>query len=218
MAEKSRRHQRSGYGLEEQRRCRTEPRAAYPPIRLHRRVFSFLNDELYNPGEVPDDAPIVDAHEYNRWFLLTLLGKPRYDDRKASEEWKILWRMVQHDPYTEPDDWEDFLRSKRDKMAQNHRARRDEPTNTIYNNIATVSPSGLTTTMPSQLYPLLQPHHWHRACPATSNVAASVSHPRCCISWRARSTLIASKGCRYIPPKNSRARFGERCPAMRRIS
>ncbi|PBK90506.1 hypothetical protein ARMGADRAFT_1082754 [Armillaria gallica] len=141
-----------------------------PPIHpsdSHRHVFSFLNDELYTPGEVLDDASTVDAHEYDRSFLLTLLGKPRYYNRKASEEQKILWRLVQHDLYIKPDNWEDFLRSKRDKMTQNHRAGRDEPTNTIYDNTASVSPSGLTTTMPSQLNPLPQ-HHCHGARPATS--------------------------------------------------
>ncbi|PBK62484.1 hypothetical protein ARMSODRAFT_964166 [Armillaria solidipes] len=38
----------------------------------------------------------------------------------------------------------------------------------IYDNTASVSPSGLMTTMPSQSYPLLQPHHWHEAHTATS--------------------------------------------------
>ncbi|PBK90502.1 hypothetical protein ARMGADRAFT_1082752 [Armillaria gallica] len=128
-----------------------EPIRAPPihPFDSHRRVFSFLNDEPYIPSEVLDDVPALDAHEYDRWFLLTLLGKPRYDDRKVSEKRKILWRLVHHDPYTEPDDWEDFLRSKRDNRTQHHRASRDEPTDMIYDNTASVSPSGLTTTMSS---------------------------------------------------------------------
>ncbi|PBK62487.1 hypothetical protein ARMSODRAFT_1024898 [Armillaria solidipes] len=132
------------------------------PFDSHRRVFSFLNDEPYTPGETTDDAPTLDAREYDRWFLLTLLGKPRYDGRKALEERKILWRLVHHDPYTEPDDWEDFMRSKRDNRTQRHRASRDEPTNHVYSNTASVSPSGLTTTMPSQSYPPPQPHYWNR--------------------------------------------------------
>ncbi|KAK0221145.1 hypothetical protein EDD85DRAFT_862034, partial [Armillaria nabsnona] len=84
------------------------------------------------------------------WFPLTLLGKPHYDDRKASEERKILWRLTHHDPYTEPDDWENFIQGKKNERTQNHRASRDKPTNTIYDNTASISPSGLTTTMPSQ--------------------------------------------------------------------
>ncbi|KAK0433239.1 hypothetical protein EV421DRAFT_1910235 [Armillaria borealis] len=34
------------------------------PFDLQRRVFSFLNDEPYTPGEPPDDAPTLDAREY----------------------------------------------------------------------------------------------------------------------------------------------------------
>ncbi|KAK0466518.1 hypothetical protein IW261DRAFT_1116666 [Armillaria novae-zelandiae] len=130
------------------------------PFDAHRRVFSFFNDEQYAPGEAPEDAPTPRAviHGYDRWFLLTLLGKFRYDDRKASEGRNILWRLVPHDSSTEPDDCEDFLRSKRDDRAQNHRASRDEPTNDIYNNISSAGPSGLTGTTPSQSYPPSPPH------------------------------------------------------------
>ncbi len=140
-----------------------------PPIRpfdSHRRVFSYLNDEPYTPGEAPDDAPTLDtlAHEYDRWFLLTLLGKCR----KASEGRKILWRLVHHDPYTEPNDWEDFLRSKRDNRTQHHRASRDEPKNTIYDNMASVGPLGLTTMMPNQSYSPPQSHHQREAYPLAS--------------------------------------------------
>ncbi|KAK0433271.1 hypothetical protein EV421DRAFT_1741718 [Armillaria borealis] len=62
---------------------------------------------------------------------------------KASEEWKILWRLVHHDPQTEPNDWEDFLHSKRDGRTHHHRASCDEPTNTIYDNMTSVSPLGV---------------------------------------------------------------------------
>ncbi|PBK62468.1 hypothetical protein ARMSODRAFT_980734 [Armillaria solidipes] len=106
------------------------------PFDSHRRVFSFLNDEPYNPGEAPDDAPTLDAGDYERWLLLTVLGKPRHDDRKASEGRNILWRLVHHDPRTEPYDWEDFRHSKRDDRTRHHRASRDERTNAIYDNTA----------------------------------------------------------------------------------
>ncbi|KAK0221101.1 hypothetical protein EDD85DRAFT_941532 [Armillaria nabsnona] len=126
---------RSGYGLEEQNYVVPSHAPPVHPFDSHRRVFSFLNDGPYTPGKAPDDTPTLDSREYDRWFLFTLLGKPHYDDRKASEGQKILWRLVQHDPYTERDDWENFLRSKRDERTQNHRASRDEPTNHIYNNM-----------------------------------------------------------------------------------
>ncbi|KAK0468872.1 hypothetical protein IW261DRAFT_1517283 [Armillaria novae-zelandiae] len=122
------------------------------PFDAHRRVFSFFNDEPYTPGEAPDDAPTLKAliHEYNRWFLLTLLKRFRCDDAKASEGWNILWHLVRYDPYMEPYDCEDFMRGKRNNMTQNHRASRDELTNTVYDNTILVSPLGLTTTTPSQ--------------------------------------------------------------------
>ncbi|KAK0467474.1 hypothetical protein IW261DRAFT_1426571 [Armillaria novae-zelandiae] len=135
------------------------------PFDTHRRVFSFFNDEQYAPGEAPEDAPGLKAltHGYDRWFLLTLLGKFRYDDRKASEGRSILWRLVPHDPYTEPDDCEDFMHAKRDHETRNHRASRDEPTNDTYNNIPSAGPSGLTRTMPGQSYPPRRRRYWHKA-------------------------------------------------------
>ncbi|KAK0209504.1 hypothetical protein IW262DRAFT_1468758 [Armillaria fumosa] len=125
------------------------------PFDAHRHVFAFFNDEPYTPGEAPNDVPPLRAliHEYDRWFLLTLLRKFRYDDREASEGRNILWRLVHHDPYTEPYDCEEFMRRKRDNRTQNHRASRDEPTKAIYDNTTSVSPSGLTSTMPGQSYP-----------------------------------------------------------------
>ncbi|PBK62450.1 hypothetical protein ARMSODRAFT_605594 [Armillaria solidipes] len=72
---------------------------------------------------------------------------------------------MHQDPHREPENWADFLRSKRDNETRHHRASRDELTNAIYSNTAPVSPSGLTTTMPSQSY---LPHHWHQAYEATS--------------------------------------------------
>ncbi|PBK62490.1 hypothetical protein ARMSODRAFT_964170, partial [Armillaria solidipes] len=60
------------------------------------------------------------------------------------------------------------LRSKRDNRTQHHRASRDEPKNTIYDNTASISPSGLTTTTPSQSYPPPQFHHQLEAYPLAS--------------------------------------------------
>ncbi|KAK0209498.1 hypothetical protein IW262DRAFT_1498330 [Armillaria fumosa] len=149
------------------------------PFDAHRRVFSFFNDEPYTPGEAPEDAPAIKAliHEYDRWFLLTLLRKFRYDDAKASEAQNIFWRLVHHDPYTEPYDCEDFMRGKRDHETQNHRASRDEPTNNIYNNIPSAGPSGLTRTTPSQSYPPPQPHYWYQAYETTSRVSQPSTRP-----------------------------------------
>ncbi|KAK0433246.1 hypothetical protein EV421DRAFT_1741695 [Armillaria borealis] len=149
------------------------------PFDSHRRVFSFLNSEPYTPGEAPDDAPTLDAGDYERWLLLTVLGKPRHDDRKASEGRNILWRLVHHDPRTEPYDWEDFLRSKRDDRTQHHRASRDERTNAIYDNTASdtlvrlirdrwaCSDSRLPTTMSK----IISNHHFfHRRQQRASSV------------------------------------------------
>ncbi|KAK0435117.1 uncharacterized protein EV420DRAFT_1653414 [Desarmillaria tabescens] len=137
------------------------------PFDTHRHLLSILNGMDYVPGEVPDDAPTLRTGEYIRWFLLTLLGKFRYDDRKAWEEQEVVWRSVQlqHDPHTEPDDWEDFMRSRRDEETRNRPASRDEITNNVYNNMSPVSPSGLAATMPN-LPPQL--HHWHEAFQAAS--------------------------------------------------
>ncbi|PBK90528.1 hypothetical protein ARMGADRAFT_299518 [Armillaria gallica] len=159
VAEKSRDHQRSGYGLEEQNYCYTEQCAAYPPIRFAPPCVFIPERRAIYPRRSPDDVPTLEVHEYDRWFLLTLLGKPCNDNRKASEERKILWRLVHHDPCTKPDDWADFLCSKRDNRTQHHRASCNELANTIYDNMASIGPSGLTTTMPSQSSPLLRPHH-----------------------------------------------------------
>ncbi|KAK0474270.1 hypothetical protein IW261DRAFT_1596048 [Armillaria novae-zelandiae] len=127
------------------------PRHMLPiyPFDAHRRVFSFFN-ELYTPGEAPDNAPTLEAlaREYDKWFLLTLLGKFWYDDWKASRGGASSGAAS-----TEADDWEDFLRSKRGDRTQHHRARRDELPNNIYTNMSPVSPSGLTTMMPGQSYP-----------------------------------------------------------------
>ncbi|KAK0196273.1 hypothetical protein F5146DRAFT_321573 [Armillaria mellea] len=159
-----------------------------PPIYLfdsHRRVFSFFNDEPYTPGEAPDDAPTLEAlaRQYDRWFLLTLLGRFRYDDRKASEGRNILRRLRDRDPSTEPDDLEDLQRSKRGERTQHHRASRDEPRNPIHDSMASVDPSGLTTTMPRQSYPPPRSHHqaYPQASPAlqppTLGLPAGSSRP-----------------------------------------
>ncbi|KAK0221141.1 hypothetical protein EDD85DRAFT_1028373 [Armillaria nabsnona] len=161
------------------------------PFDEHRRVFSFLNDEPYTPGKAPDDTPTLDSREYDRWFLLTLLGKPHYDDRKASEGRKILWRLMQHDPYTEPDDWENFLRSKRDERTQHHHASHDEPTNHIYNNMPSVSPLGVDDDDAKPVVPsaLLSLSPSAAGIPnGISDVAASDSCLACRIPLLVRST------------------------------
>ncbi|KAK0196275.1 hypothetical protein F5146DRAFT_1133770 [Armillaria mellea] len=121
------------------------------PFDSHRRVFSFFNDEPYTPGEAPDDAPTLEAlaRQYDRWFLLTLLGKFRYDDRKASEGRN------------------DFRGGQTNERTQHRRASRDEPTNTIYDNTASISPSALTMTVPGQSYPPPQHQHQLQAYPAS---------------------------------------------------
>ncbi|PBK62481.1 hypothetical protein ARMSODRAFT_980745 [Armillaria solidipes] len=134
------------------------------PFDSHRHVFSFLIDEPYTPGEATKDAPTLGAREWGRWFLLTLFGKPRYDDRKASEERNILWRLVHHGPRTEPDDWEDLMRSRRDDRTQHQRW-----ANQLHiQQYAAVSPSGLTATTPSQSHPPPQTHHELQAYPSAS--------------------------------------------------
>ncbi|KAK0196299.1 hypothetical protein F5146DRAFT_1176661 [Armillaria mellea] len=144
-----------------------------PPIHpydSHCRVFSFFNDEPHTPGEAPDDVPTLEAlaRQYDRWFQLTLLGKSRYDNRKASEGRNLLWHHMHHDPSTEPNDLKDFRRSKRDNRTQNHRASHDVPTNMIYDGTISVSPSGLTKMMPGHSYPPPQPHHQIQAYPQAS--------------------------------------------------
>ncbi|KAG7441047.1 uncharacterized protein BT62DRAFT_556025 [Guyanagaster necrorhizus] len=133
------------------------------PFDSDQRRLSILNDGSYVPGEAPDDAPTLNAREWDRWFLLTLLGKQRYDDRKASEEREVLWHAIHHDPLTEPNDWLDFMCSKRDDETQHHRTSRDEHPNNIYDNMTSVSPSGLATTMPDHSYPPPLPHHQQEA-------------------------------------------------------
>ncbi|KAK0481139.1 hypothetical protein EDD18DRAFT_1113134 [Armillaria luteobubalina] len=145
------------------------------PFDAHRRVFAFFDNKSYTPSEAPNEAPPLRAliHEYDRWFLLTLLRKFRYDDAKASERRNILWRLVHHDPYTEPYDSEDFMRGRRDHETRNYRASRDEPTKAIYNNTTSVGPSGLTSTMPGQSYPQPQPRQQLQAytpAPPTSQL------------------------------------------------
>ncbi|KAK0476000.1 hypothetical protein EDD18DRAFT_1366667 [Armillaria luteobubalina] len=129
------------------------------PFNTHRRVFAFFDDKPYTPGEAPNKVPPLRAliHEYDRWFLLTLLRKFRYDDAKASERRNILWRLVHHDPYTEPYDSEDFMHGKRINRTWNYCTSRDEPTNMIYDNTMPASPSGLMTMMPSLSYSQPQP-------------------------------------------------------------
>ncbi|PBK90504.1 hypothetical protein ARMGADRAFT_1014608 [Armillaria gallica] len=66
---------------------------------------------------------------------------------------------MRQDPHHKPEDWESFLRSKRDKGIQHHRTSHNELTNTIYNYTASANPSGLTTTVLNPPYLPLQPHH-----------------------------------------------------------
>ncbi|KAK0209534.1 hypothetical protein IW262DRAFT_1302245 [Armillaria fumosa] len=147
------------------------------PFDAHHGVFSFFNDEPYTP-EASEDTSTLKAliHKCDRKF--------RYDDAKASERRNIVWRLVHHDPYTEPYDCEDFMHGKRDKRIQNHHASRDEPTNDIYNNTPSAGPSGLTTMMPSQPYPQpqsLQHLQAYTPAPPTSQSATlglSAGYPR----------------------------------------
>ncbi|KAG7446152.1 uncharacterized protein BT62DRAFT_155813 [Guyanagaster necrorhizus] len=150
------------------------------PFDSHRRLLSILNDSSYDPSEVPDDTPTLNAHEWDRWFLLTLLGKQRYDDRKASEERELLWRAIQHDPLTDPNDWLDFMRSKRDDETQHHRAMRDEQTNEIYDNMTSISPSALATMMLDHSYqPSAAASPPARGIPNNlSSLSASTSRPQ----------------------------------------
>ncbi|KAK0493430.1 hypothetical protein EDD18DRAFT_1333789 [Armillaria luteobubalina] len=147
------------------------------PFDAHRRVFAFFNNEAYTPGEVPNDTPPLRAliHEYDRWFLLTLLRNFRYDDAKASERRNILWHLVHHDPYTEPYDCGDFMRAKINHRTQNHRASHDEPMNAIHDNTTSVSPSGLTSTMPGQSYPQPQSHQQLQAYPPAPPTSQSAT-------------------------------------------
>ncbi len=122
-------------------------------------LLAILTDRPYIPLDVPGDTPTLDPREYDRWFLLTLLGKPRYDDKNASKERNVRWHQMRQDSYHEPEDWADFLRSKRDNEIQYHRAGRDKPTDNTYVNMSPVGLSGLTTTMPSLSYPPPPPYH-----------------------------------------------------------
>ncbi|KAK0221138.1 hypothetical protein EDD85DRAFT_861991 [Armillaria nabsnona] len=159
------------------------------------------------PGKVPDDAPTLRAHEYERWLLLTLLGKPRHDDRKASEERKILWRLVHHDPYMEPDNWEDFIRSKKNERTQNHHASRDEPTNTIYDNTAFINLSGLTTTIPSPVVPSAS------VSPSTAGISTSISDVAAsdsCLACRIPSLVrSATDGLALVAVYQQQRKFGK---------
>ncbi|KAK0467476.1 hypothetical protein IW261DRAFT_1574099 [Armillaria novae-zelandiae] len=128
------------------------------PFDAHRRVFSFFNDEPYTPGKAPEDAPSLKALTCGY-------------DRRAEH----TLRLVPHDPYTEPNDCEDFMHAKRDHETRNHRASRDEPTNSIYNNIPLAGPSGLTTTTPSQPYSQPQSHRQLQAYPPASPMSQSVT-------------------------------------------
>ncbi|SJL14000.1 uncharacterized protein ARMOST_17452 [Armillaria ostoyae] len=132
------------------------------PFDSHKRLLAILNDRSYISHEPPGDVLILNGHEWGRCFLSIPLGKPRYDDGKATEERNILRHSMQQDPHHKPEDWEGFLRSKRDTRIQHHRASHDELTNTIYNDTASARPSGLTATVPNPPYPALQPrHHGH---------------------------------------------------------
>ncbi|PBK90497.1 hypothetical protein ARMGADRAFT_1032504 [Armillaria gallica] len=126
-------------------------------------LLAILNNRPYIPHEAPDGAPTLDTCEYDWWFLLTILGKPHYDDKKVSKERNIHWHRMCQDPHHELEDWAEFLHRKKDDKAQHHRASHDEPANSIYVNMSPAGPSGLTTTMPSLSYPPPPPHHWHQA-------------------------------------------------------
>ncbi len=121
-----------------------------PPFDSEQCLLAILNDRPYIAPDAPDDGPTLDTREYDQWFLSTLLGRPHYDYKKESKEQNIRWHYMCQDPRHEPEDWANFLRRKRDNETQHHRASANELTSAIYSNPAPVSPSGLTTTMPSQ--------------------------------------------------------------------
>ncbi len=56
------------------------------PFDSEQRLLVIPNDRPYIAPDTPDDALALDTREYDRWFLFTLLGKPRYDNKKASKE------------------------------------------------------------------------------------------------------------------------------------
>ncbi|SJL13969.1 uncharacterized protein ARMOST_17421 [Armillaria ostoyae] len=168
LVKQSRSGHRTRCSLEERDICRTESCAACTPLRLRATLARDPEQHAVRPSRHPDDAPTLDTREYDRWFLLTVLGKPRHDDKKVSKERNVPWHYMCQDPHHELEDCVDFLHSKRDNEVQHHRASRDEPANSIYVNMSPVGPSGLTTTMPSQSYPPPQPHYWDQAHGATS--------------------------------------------------
>ncbi|KAK0221097.1 hypothetical protein EDD85DRAFT_983313 [Armillaria nabsnona] len=106
------------------------------PFDSQKRLLAILN-RLYVPHKAPDGAPTLDTSEYDQRFLLTFLGKPRYDDKKASKEQNIRWHRMRQDPHHKPKYWadSDFLHSKRDDETQHHHPSRDEPANSIYVNV-----------------------------------------------------------------------------------
>ncbi|KAK0446947.1 uncharacterized protein EV420DRAFT_1647841 [Desarmillaria tabescens] len=131
------------------------------PFDSHQCLLLILDARPYIAGEVLGEMPTLDARKYIRSFLLGLLGKPRCDNRKTLEEREVLWHTIHRNLHTEPDDWGDFMCNRKAKETQHRRVSRDEPTNTIYNNTASASPSGLTTTTSSQPYQPPPSRHWH---------------------------------------------------------
>ncbi|KAK0209514.1 hypothetical protein IW262DRAFT_1302230 [Armillaria fumosa] len=116
--------------------------------------------------EKQDDAPTLDGREYEQWLQATFRKEQHHHDKKASKERNVGTKCAKTRVTNQK--VADFLHRKRDDQAQHHRARCDEPTNTIYINMAPVGPSGLTMTVPRQSYPPLRPVHWHQAYEAAS--------------------------------------------------
>ncbi|PBK90532.1 hypothetical protein ARMGADRAFT_1166886 [Armillaria gallica] len=83
------------------------------PFDSHKCLLAILNDRPYISHERPDDAPTLNACEWDRCFPSTALRKSRYDDRKATAERNILCHNMRQNPYHKREDWEDFMQSKR---------------------------------------------------------------------------------------------------------
>ncbi|KAK0461495.1 hypothetical protein IW261DRAFT_1428532 [Armillaria novae-zelandiae] len=133
------------------------------PFDWEQRLLAILDNRQYSPADVPDDAPTLDAGEYEQWLKMTLIKRQRHHDKEASsKERNIHWHQMWQDLHHEPEDWADFQRRKREVEAQHYRARRDAPTNTISGDMPSVGPSGSTTIMPSQANPPTDFHHRHQ--------------------------------------------------------
>ncbi|KAK0481158.1 hypothetical protein EDD18DRAFT_1359920 [Armillaria luteobubalina] len=127
------------------------------PFDSEQRSLAIPDGTLYILADSPDNAPTLDASEYEQWLQMAVSKQQRRHDKEASKERDLRWHQMRQDPHREPEDWVDLQRRNRDNKAQHHRARSDEHTNNVYNHTSPVGPSGLTATMPGLPYPPLQP-------------------------------------------------------------